>query len=514
MKPKKRKVSSRSGRKRRARIAPTASKDVAPVCSPSGDNGVTGDGDWAALSAILNLNRYPENDVGNAQLFVDCFKGDVRYIHEPINSWFVWNGSRWLLDDGEKIHQKAQELSLAIMQDASRGSQHDERKRKRGFDLGRRNTIENMLWMARSDPGVVIGRDSIDTDNFLLGARNGVINLRTGELRGGEKGDFVTKACSCNFDAAATAPRWLTFLEEIFAGQTDLVSYIQRAIGYTLTGDTREQCLFFLHGPGANGKSTFIEILVSLLGDYGTTASQNVLCYTRHTKEPLDEIASLAGARFVSIAETGDAHMAEVRIKLLTGGDTVTGKAHYKAANSFRPKFKLWIFGNSKPTIYGVDYAMWRRIRLIPFNVQFPVEQQDPMLKQTLLAELPGILNWAIQGALDWQTTGRLTPPECVITATEEYQAEEDILREFINERVVPAKNFELEHKELYRVYKQWNEENGSGRPVSSKRLSQMFRDRNYKDFYQGGSHLLFWCGIGLKPAENVSHVSENADLL
>ena len=146
----------------------------------------------------------------------------------------------------------------------------------------------------------------------------------------------------------------------------------------------------FLYGGGANGKSTFIEILSALLGDYATTASQNILCYNKHVREPLDEIASLEGARLVSIAETGAEHMAEVRIKLLTGGDTVTGKAHYKAATSFQPKFKLWIFGNSKPAIYGVDYAIWRRIKLIPFTVQFPPGKQDKELKEKLLGRVAG----------------------------------------------------------------------------------------------------------------------------
>jgi putative DNA primase/helicase len=354
-----------------------------------------------------------------------------------------------------------------------------------------------MLWLARSDPRVVIKREQIDVDNFLLGTQNGVIDLRTGEKRDGQKGDFITKACGCTYDAAATAPRWSDFLDEIFEKQTDLIDYIQRAVGYTLTGDTREQCLFFLHGGGANGKSTFMETVDALIGDYATTASQNVLCFNRHVREPLDEIASLEGARLVSIAETGESHMAEVRIKQLTGGDTVTGKGHYKAAASFQPKFKLWIFGNSKPTIYGVDYAMWRRIRLIPFNVQFPVEKQDSTLKPKLLAELPGILNWAIKGALAWQADGKLMPPRCVIEATEEYRNDQDVLRDFSAEKIEKAKGQELAHKDLYRAYKAWHTEGSAERPFSSKKIAQLLRDRGYKDFI-GHARAMCWWGIGL----------------
>jgi putative DNA primase/helicase len=325
-----------------------------------------------------------------------------------------------------------------------------------------------------------------------------VIDLRTGRRRDGQKGDFITKSCGCAYDGTATAPGWLAFLDEIFEGQTDLTNYIQRAVGYTLTGDTREQCLFFLHGAGANGKSTFIETLMALLGDYGTSASQNILCFNKHVREPLDEIASLEGSRFVSIAETGESHMAEVRIKQLTGGDTVTGKAHYQKATSFRPKFKFWIFGNSKPEIHGVDYAMWRRIKLIPFNVQFSIEEQDSTLKEKLLRELPGILNWAIEGALAWQAEGRQIPPECVVKATNEYREDEDVLRDFIDEKIEKAKDHSLPHKELYRVYKDWHAEGSSEKPFSSKKLAQMLRDRGYKDF-SGPARALGWWEIGLK---------------
>ena len=451
------------------------------------------------IGAMKNLDDYTENDAGNAEMFVDRYSGIVRYIH-VLESWFLWDDAgRWLPDSIEGVNQLARQLSNELILDSVKvPGRRDERKLQRAIDVGRRNQISSMLWLARSDPRIVIKREQIDRDPFLLGAHNGVIDLRTGQIRDGQKGDFITKSCGCNYDPATTAPRWIDFLAEIFSDQTDLIDYLQRAIGYSLTGDTREQCLFFLYGAGANGKSTFIEVLVALLGDYATTASQNILCYNRHVREPLDEIASLDNARFVSIAETGAEHMAEVRIKLLTGGDTVTGKAHYKAATSFQPKFKLWIFGNSKPAIYGVDYAIWRRIKLIPFTVQFPPEKQDSTLKAKLLAELPGILNWAIQGALAWQADGRLIPPESVVAATNEYREDEDILRDFIAEKVDPAKGLQLAHKDLYCAYKTWHTEGSPEKPFASKKVAQMFRDRGYKDFI-GTARKLSWWGITLK---------------
>ena len=455
------------------------------------------------VGAMKNLDAYIENDGGNAQMFVDRYSAVVRYIHAPIESWFIWDGNRWLPDAVEDAHQLAWRLSNELVADSVKApGRRDERKLRRGIAIGDRNQISSMLWLARSDPRIVIRREEIDADNFLLGVRNGVIDLRTGRRRDGQKGDFITKSCGCAYDGTATAPGWLAFLDEIFEGQTDLTNYIQRAVGYTLTGDTREQSLFFLYGAGANGKSTFIETLMELLGDYGTTASQNILCFNKHVREPLDEITSLEGARFVSIAETGESHMAEVRIKQLTGADTVTGKAHYQKAASFRPKFKLWIFGNSKPKIHGVDYAMWRRISLIPFNVQFPIEEQDFTLKEKLLRELPGILNWAIEGALAWQAEDRQIPPECVVKATNEYREDEDVLRDFIAEKIEEAKDHQLPHKQLYAAYKQWHLEGSAEKPFSSKRIAEMFRERGYKTPPAHAGAVIWW-GIRLRKSEN-----------
>jgi putative DNA primase/helicase len=455
------------------------------------------------VAALKNLEDYTDNDAGNAEMFVDRFQAVVRYIH-ALESWFIWDDvGRWLPDSIEGVNQLARHLSDQLIADAVQVSgRRDERKLARGIEIGRRNQISNMLWLARSDPRIVIKRDQIDVDPFLLGARNGVIDLRTGKRRDGQKGDFITKSCGCAFDPAATAPRWRAFLDEIFEGQTNLIDYIQRAVGYSLTGDTREQILLFLYGGGANGKSTFIEVLIKLLGDYAFRASQNVLCLNRYAKEPLDEIATLDGYRFVSIAETGESHMAEVRIKLLTGGDTVTGKAHYKAATSFQPTFKLWIFGNSKPAVYGVDYAMWRRIKLIPFTVQFPDEKQDKTLKAKLLGELPGILNWAIEGALAWQAEGKLVPPDPVVAATNEYRDDQDILLDFITEKIERAKDHELPHKDLYAAYKAWHTAGSAEKPFSSKKIAQMFRDRGYKSS-QGHSRYTSWWGIGLRKPDN-----------
>jgi len=463
--------------------------------------------DWKEVlhqtdGAVNTQGAYDENDGGNAEMFADRYSEVVRYIHDR-ETWFVWNDNRWLPDSTEKVHRLALDLSKTTVADLLKlPGRPDREKLRRAIAMGSQSKISSMLWLARSDPRIVIKREEIDADNFLLGTRNGVVDLRTGRRGDGRKGDFITKSCGCDHDAAATAPRWRAFLKEIFEEQDDLINYIQRLVGYSMTGDTREQCLVFLYGAGANGKSTFVETLMELLGDYATTGSQNILCFDKHGREPLDEIASLEGARFVSIAETGANRMAEVRVKQLTGGDTVTGKPHYRAAMSFRPKFKLWIFGNSRPTIYGVDHAIWRRIQLVPFNVQFPFEKRDPALKEKLFRELPGVLNWAIEGALAWQTEGGLVPPECVVAATNQYREDEDVLSDFVAEKIEPAKGHELAHKDLYRAYKDWHAEGSSERPFSSKKVAQMLGDRGYKTF-RGHSNAVLWWGVRLREGKN-----------
>ena len=200
----------------------------------------------ASAPEIKSLDQYHDNDGGNAELFIDRYHEVLRYIHAR-ESWFIWDGSRWLSDAVEGVHQLALELSKTLATDLLKApGRPDNDKLRRAIAMGRQCKISAMLWLARSDPRIVIKREDIDADNFLLGAQNGVIDLRTGQKRDGRKGDFITKSCGCNFDSAATEPRWIDFLKEVLNNQTDLIDYIQKAVGYTLSGDTREQCLFFL----------------------------------------------------------------------------------------------------------------------------------------------------------------------------------------------------------------------------------------------------------------------------
>ena len=364
-----------------------------------------------------------DNDAGNAQLLVDYFGADLRFVH-ALGSWLIWNDKQWRPDEDGGIERLALELSHRILADAAHIVDHKQRNAvaERAIRLGNAAKIRAMLDLAKCDKRVVIPHWALDGDSWLLGLKNGVIDLRTGNFRPATRDDLITKSAGCAHDATALAPRWRQFLYEIFENNEELIVYLQKLMGYTLTGCTSEQLFLFLHGGGANGKTTLVEILIALLGDYGQHAPQSLLTAADNGREPMHEIARLHGARLVVSSETreGD-RLAESRIKDMTGGDTLTGRFLYHEAFDFVPRFKLWMFGNHLPQIRGTDRGIWRRVRLIPFNVEIVETKRDRHLQEKLGQELPGILNWALEGCMNWQRE-ELKSPVAVKSATAEYR--------------------------------------------------------------------------------------------
>jgi putative DNA primase/helicase len=270
----------------------------------------------------------------------------------------------------------------------------------------------------------------------------------------------LTKLAPVTYDPNADCPKWKAFLQRIFNDNERLIRFVQRAVGYSLTGSTREQCLLFLHGTGANGKSTFLEVIRALLGDYAVTAEFSTFVADRKSSVRND-IARLHSARLVTAIEVGEGkRFAEELIKTLTGGDTVAARFLYREFFEFRPRFKVWLAANYKPEIRGSDYAIWRRIRLIPFTVTIPPEEQIPDLAEQLKEELSGILNWALEGLRDWLANGLQPPPE-VTEATEAYRAEMDIVGLFVQDACVADPKAVTPSKTLYEAFREWCAENG-----------------------------------------------------
>jgi len=323
------------------------------------------------------------------------------------------------------------------------------------------------------------------------------LDLSTGKFRAASRLDFVTRKAGTHYDEKAECPLWRQVLGEVMGGNEEMVSYLQKYIGYTLTGDVGDQSFLFLVGGGRNGKSTIVETVQRLLGQYGQRASQSVFIASPHGNEPSNDLARLAGARFVVGSEVEEgSRLAESRIKDLTGGDTITGRFLYKQPFDFRPVLKLWLFGNHKPEVKGTDDGIWRRIRLIPFDVQIPAEKVDPYISAKLAAELPGILNWAVEGVARWKAEG-LKAPTAVLEASSQYREEEDILADFLSEATTSIPGHRVARSAVYAAFTRWNQAVGYRQFLSRQALARRMRDRGISEVRDASGR--YWLGLAVR---------------
>ncbi len=431
-------------------------------------------------------------DMGNAERFVLRYGQDVRYCY-PWGKWLVWTGARWERDEAGKVHRLAKEAVRSIYQEAAAAEDENRRKAlaKHATSSEAKNRIEAMLELAKSD--VPVSPDELDADPWLLNAPNGTVDLRTGELRSPRREDLLTKMAGAEYDPDASAPVWGAFLKRVLPSE-ELRAFVQRGAGYSATGDTSEQVMFINHGAGANGKSTYQEVLVEALGDYAMRAPTEMLMAKRSGGVPND-VARLKGGRFVAAAETEEGRrLAESLVKDLTGQDTISARFMRAEFFDFKPTHKLWLSTNHKPEIRGTDNAIWRRIRLVPWSVTIPPAERDRKLPEKLRQELAGVLAWAVRGCLDWRRDG-LGEPEEVRQATAEYRAEQDVLAGFVDECCVVVPNASAQATQLYTAYKEWCEESGE-RPESQKKFGMRLAERGFEREKAG---VYYWLGIGLR---------------
>jgi putative DNA primase/helicase len=454
---------------------------------------------------------YTPNDSGRAEHFVDKHLESIRYV-PAWNCWLIWEEHHWRKDDCGEIKRLAVKHSSDLVKCATLIADHSLRNAalKDAIYSGDEKRINQMLAIAKCDPRIVVRHNQLDADPDLLAVQNGVIDLRTGVFRAGRREDFITKRAGVQYVHGATCPQWQQYLNVVLAENEELISYLQRYVGYTLTGHVKEQCFAFLYGSGKNGKSVFTELLLKLLGEYGQKASASLLVASHNGREPTHEIARLQGARLVVGSETEEgARLAESRVKDLTGGDTLTGRFLYAEAFDFRVCLKLWMFGNHKPEIRGTDDGIWRRVRLIPFTVQIPEASRDPDLSSKLAAELPGILNWALHGVLLWKNGG-LGAPSVVTNAGAEYRNEEDTLGDFIREETEAVPGARTSLSEMFLAYKAWAELNGMRFPLHKRLLNKRLSERG---FVQGRANReKFWEGVSLKSENHQQGSSDQSD--
>jgi putative DNA primase/helicase len=451
--------------------------DAAPDWEPPADPSPAKKTKAPSLCATGGFNL---SDLGNARRLVAQHGQDLRYCHLS-KKWWPWTGKVWQEDHSGVAPSLAKQTVGTIYVEAAAAGE-DFRKALASFALRSESTsrIAGMLSLAESEPGIPITPDQFDTDPWLLNCLSGTIDLKSGELRPHNRADLITRMAAVEYDPKATCPLFLKFLNRIMGGNLGLINFLQKILGYSLTGSTREQCLFFLYGLGANGKSTLLEVVQSLWGDYATRTSSETFLAKKPGGIPND-VAALRGARLAAAVEVEQGRrLAEVLVKEMTGGDTISARFMRAEWFSFKPQFKIFLATNHKPIIRGTDFAIWRRIRLIPFTVQIPKEEQDRDLPEKLRGELPGILNWAMAGCLQWRFGG-LEPPKEVDDATQDYRAEMDVLGDFIAERCILDPGADATAAELYKSYTSWAEENGEKRPLTQRAFGMSLTERGFE---------------------------------
>lgn len=406
-------------------------------------------------------NHY--TDLGNATYMAQRHGQDIRYV--PMwGVWLIWDGTRWAKDETGYILELAKDTILSMWTEA--GNVKPERRAdyvKHVLKSESSGALGAMLALVCTMPEIAIDYRLLDADDMLFNCQNGTLDLRTGKLRKHERADLLTKIAPVSYDSAATAPKWGEFLDTIMCGDADLVQFLQEAIGVSLSGDTSDEVFIVLHGAqGANGKSTFLEGVRALLGEYGQSAPASTFIRSKNSGINND-IARLIGVRFCSASETEEGqHLADSLIKQLTGGDTMSARFLHHEFFDFKPKATLFLATNHRPQVRNGDNGLWRRMRLVPFRHSFAA---SPIDKSVILdgfkQELSGILNWALAGWMSRQARGRICLPESMRAATDDYRRSMDVIAMFLDEQCIRHPQAKVSAKALYLAYKEWCDANG-----------------------------------------------------
>jgi putative DNA primase/helicase len=435
-------------------------------------------------------------DLGNAERLIELHGDELRYVPEV--GWCAWDGCRWQRKGTSEVYRRAASMLRKLKRDAESIPDSGDRDRMMKHALRSQDArrITAMINLAKHSPSVSAGVEDFDADPWLFNCLNGTVDLRTGELRAHERNDLITNLAPVEYDPDAEAPRWKRFIEEITGGDERLADFLARAAGYALTGDSSEQVLIYLYGTGANGKSTFLAILQDMMGDYARQADPELLIGGIGRSHPTG-LASLVGARFVVCTEVDRGRrMAEVVVKMLTGGDKVAARFMRQDFFEFEPSFKLFVGANYKLMTQGTDHALWRRILLVPMDVRIDDESRDRHLREKLAAELDGILAWAVRGCLQWQERG-LEPPKPVRQASEAYRSEMDVFKAFTDELCAIDIDASCATADLYAAYVSYcrasNEEADSQRMFTSRLKEAGFTP------HKGSRGKRMWKGITLR---------------
>jgi putative DNA primase/helicase len=440
-------------------------------------------------------------DVGNARRLAQRHGKDLQYV-KARSAWLVWDGTRWACDETGEVMRRAKETVRSLYAQAATVSDSMARKQLAGWARASESdkNLRAMVSQAQSEAGIATTPRTFDADPFALNCLNGTLDLRTGVLRERRREDRITRLAPVVYDPDATHPVWERLLADATGGDEEMQGFLQRAVGYSLTGDTGEEVLFFVYGPAATGKSTFIEAVKAALGDYADTANFETFLKQSHVGGAREDLARLDGVRLVTSIEVEEGkQLAEGIVKAFTGGDTVAARRLYQATFQFRPQFKLWLVANHRPSLSPEDEAMWRRILVVPFDRVVPQAQRDPSIKAVLRDPTiagPAVLAWAVKGALTWQKE-RLGAPASVKSATAAYREEMDTFGAFVRECCVLDRAQEVAAAALHRAAAAFFRGVGD-RPLGQRALAKVLEARGLKRRVLAGR--VIWQGICLTP--------------
>jgi putative DNA primase/helicase len=445
------------------------------------------------VDRILEFARH--GDLGATGLFIEMHGSALRYVRQA-KQFYVSDRTRFIPDGGDRVLAFAQDVSRRLygLANLEQSKERREELAKFGLRFESRKLLESVVALAKGFPAVAFDARAFDADPFLLNTDEGVVDLRTGKLRDARDGEFFTKLAGTHYDPDAKCPRWLQFLDEVFCD--GIQTFVQRLVGMSITGSQAEQVLPICYGTGANGKSTFLDVIRYVMGDYALACGSDTFL-RRENKSATNDLARLAGARFVTSIETEDGRtLSEGLVKSVTGGDPITARFLFREFFEFVPQFTLWLATNHRPIVRGTDFAIWRRLVLIPFQNSFQGAARENNLAQRLRDEAPGILAWAVRGCLAWQIDG-LRTPEAVRIATETYRSDMDVLRPFFDDRCVIGADESVAAADLYTTYRAWAEKNGE-RIATSQAFGRRLNDRGFRS--ERTTRARMWRGISLAP--------------
>lgn len=462
---------------------------------------------WAPSQALCE--GHEGTDAFRAQQFADHVASHLRYVTEQ-ERWIKWNGSNWNDVAEVEVLEKARLFAISQFEALRSAPPANFQTMMRALSAGaQRRGIEATVALSRGQLGLSI--ETLDADPLVIGCENGWVDLVTGQGHPANPEMFISKSVRAKFDPDARCNAFVAFLDRIFAGDAQLIAYLQRVAGYLLTGDTSEQAFFIAHGTGANGKSTLFNLLAYVLGDYSANVQASALSNTRADGgAATPELAGLCGKRFAQTMETKKRQrLDEALIKQLSGGERLTARFLNRNPFTFQPCFKLVMATNFKPDFSGGDAALFRRVHLIPFDVTIPERQRDPKLFDKLKAEADGILAWAVRGCSKWQDIG-LAPPPKVVAATKAYREEMDDLQGFLDAMVSVGPDERLAKSALYEAYETWAKEEGAD-PIPKKAFGSELKHKGFREA-PGRSSGRQWLGIGMRAQDHVvDAVTSNA---